>query len=58
MKVKELIEQLKECDADSDVYTLFEHDNPFEDEGFAVDRVFSISCPTTKEVHTFIPSDG
>ena len=56
MKVKELIEYLKECDADSDVYVLFDRDNPFEDEGFLVDNVFSINSPANKETRTFIHS--
>lgn len=58
MKVKELIEQLKECDADSEVFVLFDRDNPLEDEGFAINRVLSINCLSNKEVRTFINSEG
>lgn len=58
MKVKELIEQLQKCDAESDVFVLFDRDNPLEDEGFPVLRVLTINFPSSGEVCTFINSEG
>ena len=54
MKVKELIEILNRCDGDSEVYVNFDTDNPIEEEQYPIQRVYTVTYPSTGEITTYI----
>ena len=49
MLVKELIEYLKKCDENLEVYTIDSSGNPLKGEGFNTENVVEIKCNKDKD---------